>query len=145
MKDMQYKSLNKLLFILLFPISVFSQSKKSTVDSMRVIFFELLNQHRIDNNVNPFIISDSLNTLAQSRAKYIFDTGEYNHISSVPYENIKAGRDISMYFDFEDRCFRIFNGWKKSPGHNRNYLYHKFTNVGFGSYKGYSVVLFSIE
>jgi len=137
--------MKKLFLILLLPLSVYSQTQKSTVDSMRVIFFELLNQHRIDNNVNPFIISDSLNTLAQSRAKYMHDTGEYNHISSVPYENIKAGRDISMYFDFEDRCFRIFNGWKKSPGHNKNYLYHKFTHVGFGSYKGYSVVLFSMK
>ena len=134
--------MNKLLFILLFPVSVFSQTEKSTVDSMRVIFFELLNQHRIDNNVNPLIISDSLNTLAQARAKYMYDTGDYSHNKAKSPENIAHGMDISRYFDFEARCFRIFNIWKKSSGHNRNYLNPRFTHVGFGSYKGYSVVVF---
>lgn len=138
--------MKKLFIILLLPLSVYSQTQKSTVDSIRVIFFELLNQHRIDNNLDTLIISNTHNEAAQSRAKYMYDNNDYSHDYTDNYiENIASARDISMYFDFEARCFRIFNGWKKSPGHNRNYLDHEFTHVGFGSYKGYSVVLFSMK
>ena len=134
--------MKKLFIILLLPLSVYSQTEKSTVDSMRVIFFELLNQHRIDNGLDTLIISDTHNEEAQSRAKYMYDTGDYSHNKAESPENIASARDISMQLDFKIGVFRIFNSWKKSPGHNRNYLNPRYTHVGFGSYKGYSVVVF---
>ena len=65
--------MNKLLLILLLPLSVYSQidfskTPQTSVDSLRYYIHQELNEYRLQNNVNELELSDSLNELAQSWA-----------------------------------------------------------------------------
>ena len=136
--------MNKLLFILLFPISVFSQSKQSTIDSCVVIMHKLVNDHRVANGQSVLTLSDSLIELAQSRAEYMYRTGEYYHIDlgGSIRENGGAGADLNRYFTLYDAVEACFNAWKTSPGHNKQMLRDWHIEAGYGFYKGYSVQIF---
>jgi uncharacterized protein YkwD len=135
--------MKKLLLILLLPLSVYSQSKQSTIDSCVNIMYKLVNDHRVANGESILTLSDSLTELAQSRAEYMYKTGEYNHIDSVHNENIAKGGDVDLYFKLSKGVYSNFNCWKTSSiGHNENMLNDWHTKAGYGFYKGYAVQLF---
>ena len=136
--------MKKLLLILLLPLSVYSQSKQSTIDSCVNIMHKMVNDHRVANGESILSLSDSLIELAQSRAEYMYETGEYNHVDSVNFENIAAGRDVYMSFTLYKGVWNKFNCWKTSPkGHNENMLDDWHIKAGYGFYKGYTVQIFS--
>ena len=135
--------MKKLLLILLLPLSVYSQSKQSTIDSCVNIMHKLVNDHRVANGESILSLCDSLIELAQSRAEYMYKTGEYNHVDGVYRENIAAGMNINQYFELSDGVYSKFNGWKTSPGHNRQMLKDWHIKAGYGFYKGYAVQIFS--
>jgi uncharacterized protein YkwD len=134
--------MKKLLLILLLPLSVYSQSRKSTIDSCVVMMHKLVNEHRIKNGKSSLILSDSLTKLAQARAEYMYKTGEYNHVKGVFNENISSGRDYKYSFTLSHAVSQEVYGYSKSPGHNKNMLFQLHTAAGYGFYKGYSVQLF---
>ena len=135
--------MKKLLLILLLPLSVYSQSKQSTIDSCVNIMHKLVNDHRVYNGESVLALCDSLIELAQSRAEYMYKTGEYNHVDGVYSENIAAGGDVDLYFKLHDGVYSKFNGWETSPGHNRQMLDDWHIKAGYGFYKGYAVQIFS--
>ena len=134
--------MKKLLLILLLPLSVYSQSRKSTIDSCVVMMHKLVNEHRIKNGKSSLILSDSLTKLAQARAEYMYKTGEYNHVKGVFNENAGSGMDFDRYFELSYAVSQEVYGYSKSPGHNKNMLFQLHTAAGYGFYKGYSVQLF---
>ena len=74
--------MKKLLLILLLPLSVYSQidfskTPQDNVDSLRYYMHQELNEYRVQNNVKELELSDSLNKLAQSWAKTMFETGDF--------------------------------------------------------------------
>jgi uncharacterized protein YkwD len=134
--------MKKLLLILLLPLSVYSQSKQSTIDSCVNIMHKLVNSHRVANGESILTLSDSLTELAQSRAEYMYKTGEFNHIDSVWNENIGSGADLTRYFTLYDGVYAEFKGFCYSPGHNKQMLFDWHKEAGYGFYKGYSVQIF---
>ena len=135
--------MKKLLLILLLPLSVYSQSKQSTIDSSVNIMHKLVNDHRVANGESILSLCHSLIELAQSRAEYMYKTGKYNHVDGVYRENIAAGGDVDLYFELSDGVYSKFNCWKTSSiGHNENMLNDWHTKAGYGFYKGYAVQLF---
>lgn len=134
--------MKKLLLILLLPLSVYSQSKPSTIDSCITIMHKMVNDHRVANGESVLTLSDSLTELAQSRAEYMYKTGEYNHVDGVYNENICHGRDVYMSFTLYKGVWNKFNCWKTSHGHNKNMLFELNEEAGYGFYKGYAVQLY---
>ena len=137
--------MNKLLLILLLPLSVYSQidfskTPQTSVDSLRYYIHQELNEYRLQNNVNELELSDSLNELAQSWAKTMYDTGEFKH-SNLPFaENIQyGGRHI---FTLKKFSYWTLQSWKDSPGHDANLKRSYFIKVGYGFYEGYKVQIF---
>ena len=137
--------MNKLLLILLLPLSVYSQidfskTPQTSVDSLRYYMHQELNEYRLQNNVNELELSDSLNELAQSWAKTMYDTGDFKH-SNLPFaENIQYGsRHI---FTLKKKAHWTLQSWKDSPGHDANLKRSYFIKVGYGFYEGYAVQIF---
>ena len=138
--------MNKLLLILLLPLSVYSQdidfskTPQTSVDSLRYYMHQELNEYRLQNNVNKLELSDSLNELAQSWAKTMYDTGDFKH-SNLPFaENIQYGsRHI---FTLKKKAHWTLQSWKDSPGHDANLKRSYFIKVGYGFYEGYKVQIF---
>jgi uncharacterized protein YkwD len=138
--------MKKLLLILLLPLSVYSQSNQSTIDSCITIAHKLVNEHRVKNGVSPLILSDTLTKLAQARAEYMYKTGEYNHDGmptgcSLP--KMLAMEEISIYIlELPFIVAQDVYVYTKSPGHNKTMLRSWYTMCGYGFYKGYTVQLF---
>ena len=49
---------------------------------------------------------------------------------------------IDLYFELSDGVYSKFNGWKTSPGHNKQMLDDWHIKAGYGFYKGYAVQMF---
>ena len=137
--------MNKLLLILLLPLSVYSQidfskTPQTSVDSLRYYIHQELNEYRLQNNVKELELSDSLNELAQSWAKTMFETGEFKH-SNLPYaENISYGN--RHIFTLKRFASSKLQSWKDSPGHNANLKRSYFIKAGYGFYDSYAVQIF---
>ena len=134
--------MKKLFLILLLPLSVYSQSNQSTIDSCITIMHKMVNDHRVANGESVLTLSDSLTELAQSRAEYMYRTGEYNHVDGVYRENICHGMDVNQYFKLSKGVWSNFNAWKTSHGHNKQMLFELHKEAGYGFYKGYAVQLY---
>ena len=139
--------MNKLLLILLLPLSVYSQdidfskTPQDNVDSLRYYMHQELNEYRLQNNVNELELSDSLNELAQSWAKTMFETGEFKHSNLYPSgENIQYGS--SHIFTLKEFSYWTLQSWKDSPGHNSNLKCNYFIKAGYGFYDSYAVQIF---
>ena len=138
--------MNKLLLILLLPLSVYSQidfskTPQTSVDSLRYYMHQELNEYRLQNNVNELELSDSLNELAQSWAKTMYDTGEFKHSNLYPSgENCAYG--ARHIFTLKKFSYSTLQNWKDSPGHDANLKRSYFIKVGYGFYEGYKVQIF---
>jgi uncharacterized protein YkwD len=137
--------MKKLLIILLLPISLYSQTRQSTIDSCRAIMFKLVNDHRIANGIHPLVHNDKAQKMAQDWAEHMYKVGKQYHSNYKVAENIGGGgpaSDLDLFFVLYDGVYRKFNGFLKSPGHNENMLWKSYKSVGYGFYKGYCVQIF---
>ena len=138
--------MNKLLLILLLPLSVYSQidfskTPQTSVDSLRYYIHQELNEYRLQNNVKELELSDSLNELAQSWATTMFETGEFKHSNLYPSgENIQYG--ARHIFTLKKFSYSTLQSWKDSPGHNANLKRSYFIKAGYGFYDSYAVQIF---
>jgi|19_taG_2_1085344.scaffolds.fasta_scaffold00730_12 uncharacterized protein YkwD len=139
--------MKKLLIILLLPLSVFSQSRKSQIDSAVVIMHQLVNEYRIENRLDTLELSDDLTKKAQAHAEWMY-YNKYEHSLTAKQEglaeNCLEAAPYDFYFKMSTRHWvnADLNLWKNSPGHNSNLLEIRISKFGFGTYKGYSVQLF---
>ena len=98
---------------------------------------ELVNQIRIDNNLNPLIWNDSLEMSAMVRATEIINTFEHTRPDGSSWyttinttyrtagENIAAGQRTSQ---------QVVDEWMASPGHRANILNPNYTEIGVALY-----------
>ena len=130
--------MKKVIILLLLPITIFSQSTNNEINVAVKKHLQLLNEYRLENNVNELKLDVKLCNLAQTWAKHMYDTDNFVHSNYNYYENI-------YYTSFiENIALQSLNGWKNSPGHNENML-KSHNLVGIGFYKGYAVQIFDYD
>lgn len=138
--------MKKLLIILLLPISIFSQSRKSQIDSAVVIMHQLVNEYRIENRLDTLELSEDLNKKAQSHAEWMYHNKKLEHSLSSQQErmaeNCLQGGYFFSWLTLEESVRKTLAVWKESPGHNANLLELRISKFGFGTYMGYSVQMF---
>ena len=102
--------MKKLLVILLLPLSLYSQTRQSTIDSCRAIMFKLVNDHRIEHGVHPLVHNDSAQKLAQIWAEHLYKENELYHSNFPGGENCSGTRasDVDLFFNLFDDVFAPF-------------------------------------
>ncbi len=133
--------MKKLLIILLFPISIFSQyipgEDTIIVDPIKYMH-ELLNEYRVENGLDTLALDTNRIRLAQEWAEYLDTTNQFYH-SDNGAENCAYG----ARFTSDMRQIKaILQNWKQSPGHNKNLLYPSHNIVGYGYHGNIKVMLF---
>lgn len=104
-------------------------------------FLKIINDYREQNGVQPLKISDPLNNASIWMSKDMADNNYLNHTDSrgkslrermieFGYTNYKTiGENIAAGYNTANK---VFEGWKKSEGHNRNMLNPNYTEIGIG-------------
>lgn len=139
------------LVILLIPLLGYSQIREymnttmqENLDSLRYYINDFENQYRVKFNSQKLVLDEELNKLAQEHAKWMFETGKFEHSKVAKEknlaENILLGTD--KMFTLKQFANAILQGWKDSPGHNRNLIWYSYAHVGYGFYNGYAVMMF---
>ena len=130
--------MKKVLILLLLPITFFSQSTAKEMNVVVKKHLGLLNEYRLNNNINELKLDTKLCNLAQKWAKHMFDTNNFIHSNYNYAENI-------YYTTYsEDIALQSLNGWKNSAEHNENML-KPHNLVGIGFFKGYAVQIFDFD
>ena len=133
--------MNKLLFILLFPISVFSQyipgEDTIIVDPIKYMH-KLLNEYRVENGLDTVALDTNRIRLAQEWAEYLDTTNQLYH-SGYGAENCLYG---SPFTSSMQQIKAVLRTWKQSPDHNKNLLYPSHNVVGYGYHGKIKVMLF---
>lgn len=107
------------------------------------------NKNRVDNKLSPLSENQTLNKIAEARAKDMLAKQYFAHVApdgskaetlanSFDYEYITIGENIAMgNFDGDED---LVTSWMNSPGHRENILKSKYTEIGvseiFGTYNG---------
>jgi|GEM_PF-754194 len=116
----------------------------SSISADEKALLDLVNQARIDENLNPLEYDADLAYVATMKAKDMIDNKYFSHTSPTygsPFDMMKsfdikyryAGENIAAgYTNIQD----VFNGWMNSPGHKANILNENFTHCGFGILDG---------
>lgn len=123
-------------------------SNKEFYDDICKEMFRLVNEHREKNGIQPLKWSDELMNSSKVKSQHMIDNNYFSHewngmncqelneyLSGVN----NVGENIYMYpaINISDKSAKgiaksLFDGWKKSPGHNQNMLYTDYTKFGFG-------------
>jgi len=130
--------MKKLLIILLLPLSLYSQTRVQ-IDSLRYYIHHDLNEYRLKYNLDTLELLEDINQKAQEHAEWMYNTERFEH-SKKYIENIQYGSD--KIFTLKLFSYWTLQGWKESPGHNRQMLWEDYKKVGYGFYKGYAVMMF---
>ncbi len=109
--------------------------------------FNLVNQHRANNGLAPYIWSNSLHETSRYKSNSMVQHDYFSHnnpqldgkgssyllweLFGVPYNSI--GENIASRSGYSSVSAEdIFTQWKNSKGHNDNMLSSKFTHMGVG-------------
>lgn len=96
------------------------------VSQVELEIFALVNQHRIAYGVAPLTLSETLNAKSKDWSYTMSRTGNFVHSAGGNYgENIYRASNIRS-------ASSIFESWKNSPGHNRNMLDTRYSQMGVG-------------
>ena len=123
-----------LLVVILFPYdTVANASLGATIvshSSQQVNRYsttiEYINEMRINDSAQVLVANDSLQDVAESRAKYIADSGIFNHYEddgSTFYSKLLSDNSTldvaceNLSMQFSEVPATAFNGWRKSPDH----------------------------
>ena len=133
--------MKKLLIILLFPISIFSQyipgEDTIIVDPIKYMH-ELLNEYRVENGLDTVALDTNRIRLAQEWAEYLDTTNQFYH-SGNGAENCSYGAPFTSSMQQIKAKLR---SWKQSPSHNENMLESYHNTVGYGYHGNIAVMLF---
>ncbi len=103
-----------------------TENANGDVSQVELEVFALVNQHRIAHGVAPLTMNESLNSGSKSWSYTMSRTGNFVHSSGGNYaENIYWASNIRP-------ASLIFESWKNSPGHNRNMLDTRYSQIGVG-------------
>jgi uncharacterized protein YkwD len=103
-----------------------------------------LREHDSPTDVEPLWMESRLTVAAQKHADWMAQNRKMSHtgiggssagdrIYSEGYSWTAAGENVAMGYRSPDA---VFQGWMNSPGHRRNILSSKYTEVGFGIASG---------
>lgn len=109
--------------------------------------FNLVNEHRVNNGLSPFIWSNSLHETSRYKSNSMVQHDYFSHsnpqlngkgssyllweLYGVPFNCI--GENIASRSGYSSvSAEEIFTQWKNSSGHNENMLNSKFTHIGVG-------------
>lgn len=106
--------------------------------------FELTNNERLSNNLNPLAWDYSLYLAARAKAYHMFRYDYFDHIASngtTPWDFIRgsgyyytvAGENLAIdFYDFNN----LMSAWMNSPTHKDNILDKDFANIGIAVIRG---------
>lgn len=121
----------------------FTQKQLSVDVASEQKMFELVNQERVKNGVEPLVWSQNLAEVGRAHSKDMFERGYFSHYSpegkdvgdrladaGIAYTY--AGENLALAPD----VIRAHNGLMNSEGHRRNILDPAFTKIGIGAIDG---------
>lgn len=125
---------------------------------------EMTNAYRRENKQAHVRIDPVLSAAARSYAKFLAQSQLFSHtadgrqpgdrVKAAGYDYCQVAENLAVFLDsrgFETRQLarQMMDGWKKSPGHQRNLVTPHVTEIGVGIFKAskeekyYSVQLFA--
>ena len=115
-------------------------------ETINSIMIELINDYRVENGLEPFIVDTTLMRLSNRHAKWMAETRIYCHTSDkrTPYwtdhrkENF--AENCMMYETIEwdthlTMTESVVGAWILSSGHKRNILDPNYKYIGAGSFQ----------
>lgn len=109
------------------------------IDGEELAFMDLINAYRRTNGAGPLSLSLRLTVASEGHSRDMASRTYFSHESldgRTPWERMRAagyrfsapmGENLAVGFNSADT---VFEGWKASPGHNRNMLDPDFVTVG---------------
>ncbi len=116
-----------------------SGSVSAVSDFVRRVF-ELVNEIRVQNGLNPLTLNSELSSVARLKSEDMRDNKYFSHNSPTygsPFEMLNrfgisyrtAGENIAMGQSTPEA---VVNGWMNSEGHRANILNSSYTQIGVG-------------
>ena len=117
------------------------------VETINSIMIELINDYRVENGLEPFIVDTLLMRFSNRHAKWMAETRIYCHTSDkrTPYwtdhrkenfaENCTMADNIYLWDTHYTRSDIAVGQWILSSGHKRNMLDPNYKYIGAGSYQ----------
>lgn len=104
--------------------------KEVVLTETETTFINLINEARIQNNLNPLVPSQNLMDLAKSRSGDMIARNYFSHYS--PEGNrVGCGENLAEC-NLDITPEMILNAWLNSPTHRDNILYPIYKNIGIG-------------
>ena len=136
-----------LFAILIIAAFIYNQLYPHKIDEgkIRVELFRLINDYRVKNGRWSLKNGTSLTIYAEAWADKLAQLGELVH-SNPPSEYELWAENICLIYiegkSEEEIALEAFEGWKNSPGHNRNMLLKNTKYMGIGvSISGDKVII----
>jgi uncharacterized protein YkwD len=115
----------------------------ASLDAEEIAFYLLVNQYRADNGLKPLTISTNLTRAASWMAQDMARGKYFSHSDlsgRAPSQRVQwcgytdqAGENIAAGTNWSS-ALSVFEGWRKSAGHNANMLSPMFVNIGIARY-----------
>lgn len=132
------------IWLMRYTIRILKQQQKSvlplyTANEENQIL-ALVNSEREKDGLDPLVLNETLNQVAQAHADYMKDTGDFEHVSkdgispfdrmdAAGYEYKSAGENIAWGQESPEE---VMQDWMDSPGHRENILRDNFEELGIG-------------
>jgi uncharacterized protein YkwD len=116
-------------------------------ETINSIMIELINDYRVENGLEPFIVDTLLMRFSNRHAKWMAETRIYCHTSDkrTPYwtdhkkenfaENCTMADNIYLWDTHYTLSDMAVGQWILSSGHNRNILDPNYKYIGAGSFQ----------
>jgi len=139
-----------LLLVVVLPAPVFAWSSYHFSSTEEHRLLTLMNNFRAANGLAPLVEDSTVDGIARTRSKDLYDKNYFEHdgpdpgtaadafedLDAIGYCYTAAGENIAWNDWPDDRTTQTaFNGWVNSPPH-RSIMLGNYTRVGLGVFKG---------
>jgi uncharacterized protein YkwD len=119
-------------------------SRAMSVESIEHRVFDLINDERIKNGLQPLIWTDKSAITARFHSANMSQTSYFSHkdlIGNRVEDRLNkfgvtdwrmAGENIAWISGYDDPTARVVESWMNSPGHRKNILQPKYRESGIG-------------
>ncbi|OFW47188.1 MAG: hypothetical protein A2163_04050 [Actinobacteria bacterium RBG_13_35_12] len=123
-----------LVFIIVFSLFGFTSTCKNKVvlTDVETTLLNLINQERIDNNLNALKINSKLTKLARYRSEDMIKNNYFSHYD-LKGNRVICGEILGYIWGDKVNDFEfLFNGWLESKSHLAVILNPTYKNIGIG-------------
>lgn len=119
-----------------------------TVTAFDIEIVRLINEYRINSDLNALPINDMLCNVAASHSQYMADKNEASHDYATDRQNVFPNKIVAeIVGSGYQQPKSFFAGWQKSPSHNKKMLGKNHKTIGIAIYTSttgvkYATVLF---